>query len=613
MKLFAPILASSVLEFMALPLFADQWPAWRGPAGTGISPEKNLPLRWSPSENVRWHIALPERGNSSPIVWGDKVFVTQAVSDGKRRTLMCFDRADGRLLWQSGTSYAERESTQRDNPYCTATPVTDGERVIAFFGSAGLYSYDFAGKELWHRDLGRMEHMFGNGASPMLAGDLCILNFGPDEKARLIAVDKRTGETVWEARPLAMDLADMPARGRFGGERPGPDDARPGNAPAADQPASGGGDSRPLLLRVMLAGADRQVPADEISRKASGRFSQLDRDAVGKVERNAFVVRIGEVLRSALGPEGRTTPGRSGGPELFAAADANKDGTLTREEWLAAFARWAVEWDKDKSGSLDEGELGAGLTASLPAPPPEATVSARPPEDSPERGGFRPGGGGPGRGGGGRGGGSSWSTPVLVTTGGHEELIISWPGCLAAYEPKTGRQLWLSKGLGATIYTSPVVGAGHAFATTSGPGGGNAIAVKVGGAGDVTQSQRVWQLERFKSGIGSGVIYEGNVYTISQDGVAACTDLKNGAAIWEERLRGTGSRGSSWSSMLLADGKIYVPNQSGDVFVLRATPKFEMLATNSVGEPTNASLAASNDELFLRTNKSLWCFGTSKK
>ena len=137
------------------------------------------------------------------------------------------------------------------------------------------------------------------------------------------------------------------------------------------------------------------------------------------------------------------------------------------------------------------------------------------------------------------------------------------------------------------------------------------MAVKAGGSGDVTQSQRRWLLERFKSGIGSGVIHEGYLYSISQEGVATCLDLKTGSTVWEERLRGPGSRGSSWSSLLLADGRIYVPNQSGDVFVLRAAPKFELLATNSVNEPTNASLAVSNGEVFLRTDRGLWCFGAA--
>jgi outer membrane protein assembly factor BamB len=138
------------LASFVTPLFvsAANWPGWRGPNGTGISHEKTLPLKWSTNESVRWRVDLPGRGNSSPIVWGDRVFVTQAVSADNRRTLMCFDRASGKLLWQSGVTYAEREQTQRDNPYCAATPVTDGERVIASFGSAGVYCYDFAGKEL---------------------------------------------------------------------------------------------------------------------------------------------------------------------------------------------------------------------------------------------------------------------------------------------------------------------------------------------------------------------------------------------------------------------------------------------------------------------------------
>jgi outer membrane protein assembly factor BamB len=192
-------------------------------------------------------------------------------------------------------------------------------------------------------------------------------------------------------------------------------------------------------------------------------------------------------------------------------------------------------------------------------------------------------------------------------------LIVNFPNRLAAYDPKTGKQLWMSKGVGGTIYTTPVWGENVLYAMSSGPGGGGAIAVKAGGNGDVSESERLWRLERAKSAIGSGVIHQGHLYSISQDGIAACLDLKNGNTIWEERLKGPGSRNSSWSSMLLADGKIYVPNQSGDVFVLSASPKYELLATNSVGEPTNASLAASHGELFLRTDKGLWCFASAGK
>jgi outer membrane protein assembly factor BamB len=135
---------------------AENWPGWRGPEGTGISPDKDLPLKWSANENVRWRVPLPGPCHSSPIVWGDRVFVTQATDGGKRRTLMCFNRADGKLLWQSGVTYAEPEPTSSYNPYCSGTPATDGENVYVCFGSAGVYAYDFAGKEIWHRDLGKL-------------------------------------------------------------------------------------------------------------------------------------------------------------------------------------------------------------------------------------------------------------------------------------------------------------------------------------------------------------------------------------------------------------------------------------------------------------------------
>jgi hypothetical protein len=363
--------------------------------------------------------------------------------------------------------------------------------------------------------------------------------------------------------------------------------------------------------------ADQKLSNEEFSALAADWFAKIDKAKAGKVDQQTFADRFGEILTppSAETTENRPQEsGRRGGfarflsSGFFTATDTDKDGSLTRDEWNGTFAKWFNDWDTDKSAALDEAKLREGLNAALPRP---------------EFGGFgggAGGGGGPGGGGGGRGrggpggpgGGASWSTPVLVAADGREELVFSLPGCLAAYDPKTGKQLWLSKGLGGTIYTSPVAGEGALVGMTSGPGGGSAIAVKAGGNGDVSDTQRLWRKERMKSGIGTGVIHEAHLYTISQDGIAACIDLKDGNTIWEERLKGSGSRGSSWSSMLLSDGRIYVPNQSGDVFVLRAAPKFELLATNSVGESTNASLAAADGELFLRTDKALWCFGASK-
>ena len=98
-----------VWVFVAGSLFAENWPTWRGPLGTGICAEKNLPAQWSATKNVKWKVALPERGNSSPVVWQDKVFITQAIEKESRRTLICFDRQTGKLLWQKGVVYKEKE------------------------------------------------------------------------------------------------------------------------------------------------------------------------------------------------------------------------------------------------------------------------------------------------------------------------------------------------------------------------------------------------------------------------------------------------------------------------------------------------------------------------
>jgi outer membrane protein assembly factor BamB len=136
---------------------------------------------------------------------------------------------------------------------------------------------------------------------------------------------------------------------------------------------------------------------------------------------------------------------------------------------------------------------------------------------------------------------------------------------------------------------------------------GKSIAVKAGGSGDVTATRRLWQHPKTKQRIGSGVIHEGHIYIHNDPGVAECFELETGKLVWEERLRGPAAKSDSWSSMVLADGRLHVINQGGDAFVLKASPKFEVLATNSLGETTMASLAPSDGEIFIRTYKHLWC------
>ncbi len=204
-------LAALVLVLLLLvPVAADNWPDWRGPDNQGHCTEKDVPLQWSAEANVRWRIDLPDSGNSTPIVWEDRLFVTQAKdkkiwppkggggqASAEIRMLLCLRRLDGKLLWDARVAYPEPEATHPTNPFCSASPVTDGERVIVSFGSAGLWCYDFSGKELWHKDVGKMEHIWGNASSPILWGELCIFWIGPGKNQVLLAVNKKTGAEVW--------------------------------------------------------------------------------------------------------------------------------------------------------------------------------------------------------------------------------------------------------------------------------------------------------------------------------------------------------------------------------------------------------------------------------
>jgi len=404
---------------------AANWPAWRGPLGNGETVEQDLPVKWSTTENVKWRVALPEPGNSTPVVWGERIFVTQAV--GERRTLMCFQRADGKLLWQVGVAAQSADPTHATNPYCAGSPVTDGERVVVSFGSEGMFCYDFEGKELWRRtDLGKQIHIWGNASSPVLAGDWCFLNFGPGETTYLLAVDKKTGRTVWKEEE-ATGYGELPTADVQGSKSPG--------------------------------------------------------------EKATFI--------------------------------------------------------------------------------------------------------------------GSWTTPVVVTVEGKEQLLMSWPRRLAAYDLKTGEELWTCAGLNPLVYTSPLYRDGLAVAM--GGYGGNAIAVRVGGQGDITETRRLWQVKRTPQRIGSGVIHGDHIYIQNDPGTAMCIELKTGNVVWTERLPATGGTGQNWSSVMLSGDKCYTINQGGDCFVFRATPQFELLAVNALGERSNSSIVPSDGELFVRTQRSLWC------
>jgi len=174
-----------------------QWPQFRGPQGACLArPGERFPTEIGPETNVLWKTALPP-GHSSPVVWGDRIFLT-AVRDKKLLTLG-LDRANGKVLWEAEAPYQQLEKIHQIGSHAQGTPATDGERVVSFFGSSGLHCYDLDGKLLWRVPLGPFKNDLGAGSSPILAGNLVLLNQDHDLDSFLLAVDKRTGKQVWKA------------------------------------------------------------------------------------------------------------------------------------------------------------------------------------------------------------------------------------------------------------------------------------------------------------------------------------------------------------------------------------------------------------------------------
>ena len=200
---------TGVLVALACSAVADDWPAFRGPAGNGVAHEDKAPLHWSPGKNVRWKAALPGPGNSSPIVSRGRVFVTCAENEGRKRNLYCIDRRTGEKLWVRTVEFTTMEPTHRSNPYCASTPVADGSNVVVWHGSAGVFCYNFEGKELWRKDLGTMRHEWGYASSPIFHRGKVILNFGPGARTFLAALDLETGNLVWKRdEPGGLDATD---------------------------------------------------------------------------------------------------------------------------------------------------------------------------------------------------------------------------------------------------------------------------------------------------------------------------------------------------------------------------------------------------------------------
>jgi outer membrane protein assembly factor BamB len=229
----------------AAPTDITHWAQWRGPFANGMA-ATDAPTQWSDTQNIKWKTAIPGRGFSTPVIWGDKIFLTTAIPNsaapatpapdpagpppggggpGGRRgggpgggagggiehkfVVMALDRRTGKMLWQQTPKVATpHEGYHRQyGSFASNSPVTDGKYVWAFFGSRGLYCYDLNGKLIWEKDLGvqmKMRLQFGEGGAPALSGNTLVLLFDHEGDSFVVALDKNTGKELW--RDNAADL-----------------------------------------------------------------------------------------------------------------------------------------------------------------------------------------------------------------------------------------------------------------------------------------------------------------------------------------------------------------------------------------------------------------------
>ncbi|MBI3850009.1 MAG: PQQ-binding-like beta-propeller repeat protein [Verrucomicrobia bacterium] len=203
-------------------LAQNNWPQFRGERSLGVADTKNLPTTWSTNQNVAWSASVPGWGWSSPIVWGDKIFLTSVIKDGQveqpkkglyfggeRPTpstnlhhwmVYCFDWQSGKKVWEKQVhAGSPSTSVHLKNTYASETPVTDGERVYAYFGNLGLFCLDLNGKEVWSQKWGHFKtaHGWGTAASPVLHKDRLFIVNDNEEKSFLVALNKKTGEQLW--------------------------------------------------------------------------------------------------------------------------------------------------------------------------------------------------------------------------------------------------------------------------------------------------------------------------------------------------------------------------------------------------------------------------------
>ena len=401
------------------PLLAENWPQFRGPTGQGHSPETRLPLNWSAAGNVAWKTPIPGQSWSSPIVWGDRVFLTTAVDEGQSCHVLCLERKDGTVRWNKEVCRQPLLRKEGRNTYATPTPATDGERVYACFGDGSFAALDFAGGIVWTNRAYPHYSQHGLATSPILHDGLLIM-------------------------------------------------ARDGSSDGPDK------------------GLGWQTPWDQ-----------------------AYIVAL--------------------------------EAKTGRERWKA------------RRGL-------SRISHGVPA---------------------------------------LWTAPD-----GRVQLVSEAGDVVQGFDVKTGERLWSSEVIGEGKVPSTVLGDGLVF-TAGGWGGKESIkAFKLGGSGDLKETNLVWQQRKGMPRVPSMLYLKPHLFAVTDAGLAVCLNADTGEVLGQQRLDGSVS-----ASPVAAEGRIYFLGDNGETTVLAAGPEMGVLAKNPLGEKTQASMAVSAGQFFIRTEKHLFCIG----
>jgi outer membrane protein assembly factor BamB len=471
------------------------WNQFHGPNGSGVaSDDVAAPVEFGTDKNVLWRAELLP-GHSSPCVAGERIFVTAYEAENRTLVTICLDASTGEQLWSQPATAEEIERHHEISNPATSTPATDGNVVVVYFGSAGLFAYDFDGNELWQKRLpvAKTFRQFGSGTSPIVADGKVVLDMQLEGDSYLAAYDIATGHEAWKApRPIHNKSWSTPI--------------------------------------VWSEGEARRVGLP-----AAGRFSAYDLasgqeawwvDGVGNQVCATPVVEGDKIVISSAGVLGE------------------RDNVIIPP----AFDEFLAQHDTNQDGSIATDEI-----------PDSMLVADR------------------------KAAGGAGNMPL-------KQIL---PFFAAPNATQWARADWEKMRQSITAFSESDLNKT------------NVMAVRTGGAGDVTNSHVVWQETRGVPEVPSPLTYRDRVWMIKTGGVLTCLALANGKVVFQGRV---GKAGGYYASPVAGGGRIYVASDDGAVTVLDAGDELKVLAHNELPDAVLATPAIVDGTLFIRTTKQLFAF-----